>query len=462
MSRLLAVFAVLTLVLAGCATPVPPTAGDPNWEWPEDPPTDRLGWENGYWYNESLDISQSDGLDEAEREALVARTMARVEHIRQLEFTKQVPVEVVSREEYRANRESRSTQSDRSAEYRAWNNQVWEALLLVGEDREVSDVLEELYGGSVLGFYSPSRDRIVIVSDSETPQINRGTLAHELVHALQDQQFGLASDARTQDAQLARSGIVEGDARYVEYLYEDRCESGAFDCIPKPERSGGSSSDRSAPGVFVTIYTPYSEGPALVDSLYRRGGWDAVNDVYTNLPASTEQLIHPEKYPDEAPVEMSVPDRSSGEWSRFDRDQQFDTVGEASLYAMFWQNHYIEQSALRRNTGNYSAYNYAHPATTGWAGDRVVPYRSDDGENTKYGYVWATTWDSEEDAREFKSAYETTLKLHVGGQRVEQGVYRVPDDRSFGDAFRVTRNGKRVTIVNAPTVEDLDSVHRRR
>ncbi|SEO94281.1 hypothetical protein SAMN04487948_108115 [Halogranum amylolyticum] len=460
MSRQLAVLAVFLVVLAGCAAPVtPPTAADPDWEWPDDPPSDRLGWENGYWYNESLDVDQSDGLDADEREALVARTMARVERIRGLEFERPVPVDVVSREQYRQSRQGRSTQGDRNAEYRAWNDQVWEALLLVGEDREASDVLEELYGGSVAGFYSSSRERIVVVSDSETPQIDRATLAHELVHALQDQQFGLGNDARTQDGQLARSGIVEGDARYVEYLYEQRCERGTFDCVPTPESgTSGGASGLSVPGVFVTVYTPYSEGPALVDRLYRRGGWDAVDAVYENSPASTEQLIHPETYPDEAPVDVSVPDRSAGNWSRFDLNPQADTVGEASLYAMLWQNGYVDRASFRQDESDYSAYNYTHPASAGWGGDRVVPYES--GQN-EYGYVWALEWDTERDARQFVSAYESILVDELGGERVAPRVYRVPEDRPFGDAFRVTHRGSRVTIVNAPSVAELAAVHRR-
>jgi len=36
----------------------------------------------------------------------------------------------------------------------------------------------------------------------------------------------------------------------------------------------------------------------------------------------------------------------------------------------------------------------------------------------------------------------------------------VVSDGPFADAFRVVRDGRTVTIVNAPTVEALDSVHR--
>ena len=456
MSRRLALLLAVVLVVSGCAAPTARPTPDTDWQWPDDPATDRLGWEEGYWYNESIAVDQSDGLNETEREAFVARTMARVEHIRGLEFERPVPVEVISREEFR---ESRDDRDDRSAEYRAWNNQIWEALLLVGEGTDVSDVFDELYGGAVQGYYSSSEERIVVVSDAETPAIDRATLAHELVHALQDQQFGLSSDARTQDGQLARQGIVEGDARYVEQLYEERCASGVFECVANAPGDGGGGGALSVPGVFLTIYTPYSEGPTLVDDLRRRGGWAAVDRAYRRSPESTEQLIHPAAYPDETPVDVTVSDRSSAEWSRFSAPES-DTVGEASMVAMFWQHGYIERSALRRGTGNYSAYNYDHPVTAGWGGDRVVPYRSGEGDDAEYGYVWATEWDTVADAKKFAAAYRTTLQLYLGGQRVEAGVYRVPDDRPFGDAFRVTRSGTRVTIVNAPTVEDLDDVHR--
>jgi hypothetical protein len=426
-------------------------AAPDDWTWPADPPTDRLGWESGYWYNESIVVDQSDGLNASEREAFVARTMARIEVLRELEFNESVPVEVLSREEYR---NAAPFGNDRNGSYDAWNNQVWEALLLVGEDRDANEVIRNLYDGSVLGYYSPAQDRIVIVSDGEQPVVGRATLAHELVHALQDQRFGLPPAGRTQDSQLARNGIVEGDARYVERLYEERCGT-EWDCVPTPRTGGrGGSIDM---GVFVTIYTPYSEGPTLVHRVRERGGWAAVNEIYANAPASTEQVIHPRKYPDERPETVRIRDRSGPGWSRFDLDPQADTVGEASLYAMFWANRGIGQSSLRENPGPYSAYNYSAAVTTGWAGDTIVPYRSDDGE---YGYVFRTEWDTERDAEAFADRYTSgILRTRLDATRGDEGVY-VVENGAFADAFRVTRDGRTVTIVNAPSAERLDEIHR--
>ncbi|AFK19596.1 hypothetical protein E6P09_02190 [Haloferax mediterranei ATCC 33500] len=458
---LAALLSALLLVVAGCSAPVvnPPEDTADSGAWPADPPSDRLGWEGGYWHNESIAVDQSDGLNATEREAFVARTMARVEVIRELEFTEPVPVEVISRAEYR--NESRNQSNLVHAD---WNDQVWEALLLVGENRTIQQVFDELYGGSVLGYYAPQEDQIVLISNDGNPTINRRTLAHELLHALQDQHFGLDAAPPTQDKQLANNGLVEGDARYVDSLYEERCAAD-WECVPRPDGSGAGSGSFDYP-VFLTIYTPYSEGPTFVSDLHERGGWEAVNAAYENRPVSTEQVLHPSTYPDERPVEVTIEDRSSAAWTRYDHDPVGDTVGEASIFTTFWKHAAIDREKLRDDPGAYSTYNYTAGPAAGWAGDLVVPYRpaSDaeaDANPHARGYVWKTVWDTNTDARQFESAYLTrTLKLRLGAKQVAENTY-VIEDGTFADAYRVTRQGDTVTIVNAPTVEELDEVHAR-
>ncbi|WP_396611395.1 Hvo_1808 family surface protein [Haloferax sp. S1W] len=469
-SQLAALLSAFLLLVAGCSAPVsvpgssptaePPTETTDTSSWPDDPPTDRLGWEAGYWHNESIDVNQSDGLNATEREAFVARTMARVEVVRELEFTESVPVEVISRAEYRNQSDEESDPAPAD-----WNDQVWESLLLVGEDRTIEQVFDEIYGGAVLGYYSPSEDRIVLISNDGTPTIDRRTLAHELHHALQDQHFGINESPPTQDEQLAENGLVEGDARYVDRLYEDRCAADEWECVTRP--AGGSGSGSFDFPVFLTIYTPYSEGPTFVSALHQRGGWEAVNDAYENRPVSTEQVLHPQVYPDERPVAVTIEDRSSADWVRYDTDPVGDTVGEASIFAMFWKHGAIDKTDLQRNPGPYSAYNYTSGPSAGWGGDLVVPYRpaSDstaEANPNQRAYVWKTVWDTEKDADQFEKAYvTTTLKLRLGAKRVAPNTY-VIEKGPFADAYRVTRQGDTVTIVNAPTVEELDAVHGQR
>ena len=446
--RLLALSLALAAVLAGCS--VPSFGGS---DHPASPAgEDAIGWEDGYWYDDPVRVTTDDGLNETEREAVVARTMARVEQLRQREFEESVPVSVISRAEYR-NR-SRGGGSGGPPED-PWNDQVWEALLLIGEDSGSSEELDDTLSTTVQGYYSPSRDEIVVVSPTETPQIDRRTLSHELVHALQDQQFGLNGSAETQDTQLSRQGVTEGEANYVRIFYERRCGE-QWECIALPDRtesgesSGNGTESAQEPsyneGLFTVLYQPYVTGPAFVHAIREDGGWDAVDALHDDFPDSTEQVLHPEKYPDEKPVNVTVPDRSTDAWSRFDHDPVGDTVGETSIYAMMYHNGQTEGDR----------YSYESEISAGWGGDLVVPYRNGSGG---YGYVWETRWDTEEDASEFAQAYRAALTEEHDASQPRSNVYVVPADDQFNDAFRVVRSDKTVRIVNGPTVSDLDEIH---
>jgi heme-degrading monooxygenase HmoA len=171
-----------------------------------------------------------------------------------------------------------------------------------------------------------------------------------------------------------------------------------------------------------------------------------VNDAYEAFPESTEQVIHPAAYPGEEPVEVTVPDRSGDGYERFDLQRRTDTVGEATIYAMFWANGVLPE--------DHPTYVYDQRLSAGWGGDTVVPYRGTDGEDA---YVWRTVWDTDDDAREFLEGYRAVLDAHDAVERSD-GVY-VIESGPYADAFRVIRRGDTVTVVNAPTVTELDSVH---
>jgi PGF-CTERM protein len=462
--------AIALLVLLGAVVPVVGATANPRSGAADagadapaqvhaDPPSDRIGWEDGYWHDEPIDVDQSDGLSDRELDAYVARAMARVEYIRDAEFEESVPVSVVSREEFR----SRGDGNESNEAFAAWNNQVWEALFVVGEDTNVQERLSATYGSSVVGFYSPSDDEIKIVTDSpDQPTIDNGTLIHELTHALQDQQGNLGAVRRhggTQDADLAVDGVVEGEANYIETLYARRC-GGAWDCVATPPAAGGGSGGDRNLGLLLTILQPYSDGPVYVADLRERGGWAAVDAAFDDPPASTEQVIH---LTDEEPRPIDFEDRARDGWRLYPDIGQngSDTVGEASIYAMFWYQartagaDTVDPASLVRTSSPLDTYNYDAPPSAGWANDRVFPYRHGTGDDAADGYVWVTEWDTERDARQFRRAHEAILRAHDATR--EDGVWTVEDGR-FADSFRVTRDGTRVTIVNGPTPEAVENI----
>lgn len=133
----------------------------------------------------------------------------------------------------------------------------------------------------VQGFYS-LRDKTLYLYDDIQGAYERGVLIHEMVHALQDQHFGLAKLHETAgtDEELAASALIEGDATWTMIRLVPR--AAAMLDVPLEK----SKDKRSA---FL-----YAEGARYVRALHEKGGWDAVNRAYRMPPRSTAAILHPE------------------------------------------------------------------------------------------------------------------------------------------------------------------------
>lgn len=443
---------------------------------PPDPDEDVQGWENGYWHNETLsNVTPDDGYTDAEIEKVRARSMARIEVVRGIEFEETPPVRVISREEYVSNVRERREGVNVSTNARLHQNAKFEAMLMVGEGTDYFDEQQQLQSSTVAGFYvlenanaseTIEPGEIVLVSENaETPQLSEITLAQELFHSYQDKQLRIdgrynrttEEDARRIDA------VIEGDGNYVDYRYEQRCGS-EWTCFQPSSGSGGNeggSATRPNLGLLVYSFVQYSEGPAWVQSLYQDGGWEAVDRTYANPPQSTEQYIHHEKYLQDPPTNVTVADRSNEEWyvPQLEGGVNYATFGEAGMYSMLW----YASPAVPRNDiltqRQLDPYDYAHPASAGWDGDKLYPYVTDESNETgEMGYVWKSAWDTPGDAREFAEAYRAALE--GTGEPVEgrANTWRLPESHPFDDAFYVAVNGSTVVIVNAPTVAELSEV----
>jgi len=421
---------VVVVILAGCAAPVTPDEQDRELE-------DGIGVVDGVAYDDELSIAVEDGLNETELDLLATRSMARIEVIRELEFDRTVEIELLSREEFREQRSG----TNASEEAVRFENTVWEALFVVGDDRDVTQVFDETMGDAVQGFYSPSEERVVVVTD-DTADLSKQTLVHELVHALQDQRFGLDAPPPRQDPAMARNGVVEGEGELIPELYFERCER-EWSCLEPPTAT--QQQTEIDPGIILVLIQPYQDGPAFVEAIRDRGGWEAVNGLYDAYPESTAQVIEPEKYPDTGPVNVTVADRSGSAWSPIEHDPPAETVGQAALHVMLRQSGVVSAD---------SSSDYHDPISAGWAGDELVPYERDDGET---GYVWELAFESDGAAEQFRDAYRDVLAEDGARERGQRSF--VIDDGPFEGAYDVRLDGDTVTVVNAPSVEALSDVH---
>jgi hypothetical protein len=435
-----------------------------------DPETDRIGWEDGYWHDDPIDVTAEDGLNATERDRAVSRAMARVEYVRGLEFEESVNVSVISRSNY-----SSGDSANRSLAFERFDNAKFEALYLIGAQNDSLATQEDTRDQAVAGFYSPARGNIVLVSDAANPEFDgERTLAHELQHALQDQHFGLSNEGiETRDAYNGRNGLVEGDARAVELDYVDRCGE-TWSCLPRAEQntSQSSSGNSSGPGihlgVYILEYFPYSDGVGFVRALKAEGGWEAVNDAFDAPPSSSTSVIYPDRYSEFEPQQVTLEDRTSGGWERVRPPNRADyaTMGQSALTAMFAYTLYDDyngsavvnpQTFLNlEGTGvnRTDPFNYDLPAHRGWTGDRLHVYQ----RGNETGYVWRLSWDSASDAERFADNYES-LVTHWGGSQGADGHWEIPADSPFVGAVDVTTDGNTVTIVHGPSAASLANIH---
>jgi PGF-CTERM protein len=357
---------------------------------------------------------------------------------------------------------------------------------MVGENEDALVAQQKNQAGGVGGYYDPQAGEIKIVSENlTTPQMDEITLSQELFHALQDQKFDITDyNQTTQELHNARDGIIEGDGNYVDRLYQQECNEGVWNgtCVMPQDDSPPAGLDLHV-GLYQILFQPYSSGPAFVQEIQQSQGWEGVNEVYENPPASTEQTIHTDKYGVDEPTAVSVEDTSQDPWrpqelqdssTSGNESVSFAQFGEAGLFVALWYPGYETRTATEiipyRDHLNFTAagelsqaepYLYDHPATAGWEGEKLVTYVTDEsGGTNETGYVYKLAWESEADATEFRNKWLELMEFR-GAQAVEdhQETYRIPDEEPFGDAFYVTQDGDTVTIVNAPTIEDLSLIN---
>ncbi len=452
-------------------TPAPtPTRGDraaENRSSRPAPDSDVQGWEAGYWYDSELAIDASDGLNDSELDAVVARAMARVEEIRNVEFDE--PVEVVVRDRSEIGDDVGGGGSGPGATVESIRHR---ALFLVG-DREDgdSDPAEATRTASVQGYYDPGADRVVIVTDDERPILDEVTLAQELYHAHQFRNRPLRVPRDyTDDNLVGIRALIEGDANFVDHLYQRRCAA-AWDCVrPGEDAANGSGGDSSFGegfdvGLYLLSYVPYAEGEPLVAETYREGGWDAVDALYRDPPRSSEQVIHPNTRGDDPPEDVELPERSTGEWERITREGRPPTVtvGEGGIATMFVRTAFDDRpgglvdprTVLNRGpNGSLNAtdpLDYDVPYATGWAGDALATYRRADGEP---GYVWRIRFDSAAGADRFAEGYRSLLSYYGGADRGTHWEL----SGEFAGAYWLAVDGRSVTVVHGPTADSLDDL----
>jgi hypothetical protein len=277
-----------------------------------------------------------------------------------------------------------------------------EAFGYVETDLDIIKVYLDVIGEQVLGFYDTDETTLNIIAVSQAFGPNDEiTLAHEVGHALQDQNYGLKARQELlrgeNDRQLAFQALIEGDATLLMLEYARTYFTIAqLRQLLQSEGSTATAAFDAAPMIIQReLLFPYTDGLAFVSEHFQRGSWAAVDALFRDPPESTEQILHPEKYlAREGPVPLPLPDLAGTlgpDW----RFLEESTLGELDFRILVEQ--FVDLQTAER-------------AAAGWGGDRYQLFRRDTDGALILGM--RSAWDTEADAVEFFSAYQ-----RVAGRR---------------------------------------------
>ncbi|MFI5457176.1 MAG: hypothetical protein ACHRXM_17155 [Isosphaerales bacterium] len=383
--------------------------------------------------------------------------------LRKIPFKHEVKRDVTKRENMKALILKEIDEDMTPQEFRA-NELAMKAFGLLPRDFNLREALAQVYSEEVAAFYDPKTKTMHLIEETKTAvkkkptflerlfggkadfdkDENKTVIAHELTHALADQHYDLDAMQKAvkkdDDRSLALSALIEGEATLAMFgAGMDDWEGDDIIKLPAENLEwtfnllspflpflGSGKTLRNVPPIISESMTfPYFRGMVFCAKLTNKGGWAAIDEVYRHPPLSTEQILHPEKYRLELDLPMSIDlgVLKPGEgWKELGRN----VLGEMQLGVM-----------LRKHGGKAAA--------AGWDGDRYAVF---EGPDSKLGLVWLSTWDSEDDAREFFKgyvSYQTAKVGHIGGPPtpIADSVWR-----NLGDhLYVVERHGRDVAVV---------------
>ncbi|MGH7540585.1 MAG: hypothetical protein ACRELC_06275 [Gemmatimonadota bacterium] len=272
---------------------------------------------------------------------------------------------------------------------------------LLPDTVDLTALLGALLEEQVVGYYDPESDTLFVLDRVPAAQL-APVLAHELVHALQDQRVDLDSLRNAlgdrNDPTMAAQAAIEGHATYAMIEWQLSQLSGKeADLTLLPDLGTalagmdlsalGDAAPvevlRSAPAVVREgLLFPYIGGFTFMQRAWRAQEGRPI-PFGSRLPRSTEQVLHVERYLEsDAPTNVRFDETPPAGWT----EVFANGLGEHET-RIFLEEHLMEAPR-------------AEAAATGWDGDAYRLVRGPGGE----ALVWVTVWDAPEDADEFAAA----------------------------------------------------------
>ena len=319
---------------------------------------------------------------------------------------------------------------------------------LIPQEYDHAEFFRKAVSLSTISLYDP-QTKILYIADSledEQEEAILSSLVPNLAVAFQDQHFGVSYEQTrvegNQDASVARWAVLSGDALAAVFNYrlgstaysrvEVRDIRRFFRFLIEEQMADDTPQAVMEMGLFEGV-----AGFSFMQFYLKWNGWENAARLYSDLPRSTEQIMHPERYvglrddPTEV-KEQAPPDVLSSSWKRV----YSNTLGEFMLY-LHLKEFISEQQAKW--------------GAQGWDGDRVELFENPDGKLT---LVLRSVWDSEKEANQFFKAYANLINQRYPDAQL------VPGDGSTRSGEKnlqwVSENNRILLRLNGSRVEIIE------
>lgn len=280
--------------------------------------------------------------------------------------------------------------SSRAKTQLAGQQGVYRVLGLIPDTLNLGALLQRLLEEQVIGFYDPAT-KVLYVVDGAPKALLEQTIAHELVHALQDQYVKVDSiqgAVDNADRQSAAQAILEGQAVFNQFRLDPNISPmlkmpGGWDRIRDVIRDGqgGMPIFASAPrAIREGLLFPYLGGADFVRRFIEKR---PESELLADLPVSTKQILNDAAYfaadksKRDTPTEITLPAPTVGKVTFTNTFGEFET-------RLVLVQHLKDEVTARRAAG-------------GLDGDRYALINTAQGD----ALAWATVWDSPVDAADF-------------------------------------------------------------
>lgn len=258
-------------------------------------------------------------------------------------------------------------------------------------------------GLETAGVYVPESGTVLISPGPESERY----LAHELVHALDDQNFGVDREAsRSSEADAGYQALVEGSATFHEVLYAQRFLDSGIDPRDAIRARSLLEAPSGSPPLLQYLLFPYLAGGQFVATLVEEGGSATVDEAYKDPPTSTGEILHPEEWferEDFEPIAASEAGRMLGaRWERIGAGE----AGEVDAILTLEQGGSSELARVAAKGikgGRYEAWKLP--------GDCKQPCRD------RRVAIISYRFEGERDAVQFKVAAEEYIREGLGADR---------------------------------------------